>query len=71
VFPFGDAAGYGSAATLRLNKPIVGIAGHPDVQGYWLVAADGGVFPFGHAAGLGSLAGVRLNQPVVGMLPIG
>ena len=36
-------------------------------QGYWLVAADGGVFAFGDDAFHGSAAGAPLNQPVVGM----
>ena len=37
-------------AASRLNKPIVGMAATPDGQGYWLVAADGGIFTFGDAA---------------------
>ncbi len=36
-------------------------------QGYWLVAADGGVFTFGDAAYYGSTGAIRLNQPIVGM----
>jgi hypothetical protein len=36
-------------------------------QGYWLVAADGGIFPFGSAVGLGSTGNVALNKPIVGM----
>ena len=36
-------------------------------EGYWLVAADGGIFPFGAAGGLGSTGGMTLNQPIVGM----
>ena len=32
-----------------LNAPIVGIAATPDGDGYYLVAADGGVFTFGDA----------------------
>ena len=35
-------------------------------QGYWLVAADGGVFSFGDAGFYGSMAGTHLNAPVVG-----
>ena len=38
-------------------------------NGYWLVAADGGVFRYGDAAYHGSAAGLRLNAPVVGLLP--
>jgi hypothetical protein len=36
-------------------------------QGYWLVAADGGIFSFGDASFYGSMAGTHLNAPVVGM----
>jgi hypothetical protein len=36
-------------------------------QGYWLVAADGGVFPFGSAKGFGSTGGINLRQPIIGM----
>jgi hypothetical protein len=27
IFPFGDAGGWGSTGNLRLNQPIVGMAG--------------------------------------------
>jgi SpoIID/LytB domain protein len=37
------------------------------VDGYWVVAPDGGIFAFGNARFHGSMGGVRLNQPVVGM----
>jgi hypothetical protein len=46
---------------------MVGMAATSDGQGYWLVAADGGIFPFGDALGLGSTGNVHLNQPMVGM----
>ncbi|HTK15390.1 MAG TPA: hypothetical protein VL769_03280 [Acidimicrobiia bacterium] len=36
-------------------------------DGYWLVAADGGVFTFGDARFLGSMGASHLNQPVVGI----
>jgi hypothetical protein len=51
----------------RLNQPIVGIASTPDGQGYWEVAADGGVFAFGDAGYFGSTGNLTLNQPIVGM----
>ena len=44
VFNFGSAQFYGSAGSLHLNAPIVGMAVTPDGGGYWLVASDGGIF---------------------------
>jgi Cu/Zn superoxide dismutase len=38
-------------------------------DGYWLVAADGGVFSFGDAGFHGSAGDLRLAQPIVGMVP--
>ena len=49
VFNYGDAGFFGSASTLKLTQPVVGIAATPDGKGYWLVSADGGVYPFGTA----------------------
>jgi hypothetical protein len=39
----------------------------PSGEGYWLVAADGGIFSFGDASFLGSTGALHLNQPIVGM----
>ena len=64
---YGDAAFYGSTATMGLNKPIVAMAATPDGKGYWLVASDGGVFAYGDAAFYGSTGSLVLNRPVVGM----
>ena len=54
--------------------PVVGIVPDPDGDGYWMVAADGGVFSF-RASFRGSLPGVvpydRLFAPVNGMVPYG
>ena len=47
----------------------VGSSGGTD--GYWVVAANGGVYPFGSAPNYGSMAGTRLNAPVIGMAPTG
>ena len=81
VFTFGDANFYGSMAGKHLNAPVVGIARtpfyspapgqlpNPGAEGYWLVAADGGVFSFGDAQFYGSMGGKHLNAPVVGMAP--
>ncbi len=51
----------------HLNARVVGMAMTPDGNGYWLVAADGGVFTFGDAGFFGSMAGQHLAGPVVGM----
>jgi hypothetical protein len=67
IFPFGDAAGLGSAGAVRLSAPIVGMDATPDGQGYWLVASDGGIFPFGNAVGYGGTGGTHLSSPIVGM----
>ena len=47
----------------------VGSSGGTD--GYWVVAANGGVYPFGSAPNYGSMAGSHLNAPVIGMAPTG
>jgi Right handed beta helix region len=67
IFNYGDAGFYGSAGSLKLNKPIVGMAPTPDGKGYWLVASDGGVFSYGDATFYGSTGGIKLNQPIVGI----
>jgi hypothetical protein len=36
-------------------------------NGYWLVAADGGVFTFGNSTFHGSMGGRHLNAPIVGL----
>lgn len=54
VFAHGDATFFGSAASLRLNQPIVDLEPAPDGRGYWLLGGDGGVFSFGGAGFLGS-----------------
>ncbi len=66
VFNFGANAFYGSAGSLHLNAPVVGIAPDND-PGYWLVASDGGIFNYGDAGFFGSAGGIHLNKPVVGM----
>ncbi len=47
------------------SNPVVPI--QPTVNGYWLVASDGGIFAFGDAGFYGSTGSLHLNQPVVGM----
>ncbi|MFV1990752.1 MAG: CAP domain-containing protein, partial [Acidimicrobiales bacterium] len=46
---------------------IVGMASTSKGDGYWLVAADGGIFAFGKAKFFGSAGGTRLARPVVGI----
>jgi hypothetical protein len=56
IFAYGDAVFYGSAGSIHLNQPVVGMAPFGNDAGYWLVAADGGVFTYGAAPFLGSPA---------------
>ena len=67
VFNYGGASFNGSAGSLKLNQPVVGMAATPDGGGYWLVASDGGIFSYGDAVFRGSTGAMKLNQPVVGM----
>jgi len=67
IFAYGDAGFYGSTGSLRLNRPVVGMAATPDGRGYWLVASDGGIFAYGDAGFFGSTGSLRLDRPVVGM----
>ena len=69
VFTFGSAGFYGSTGSMRLNKPVVGMAPTPDHRGYWLVASDGGVFAYGDAGFYGSTGSMILNKPIIGMIP--
>src|SRR5207244_8374684 len=41
----------------------------PPPNGYWMVAADGGIFTFGTATFKGSTGDKPLNKPIVGMTP--
>ena len=67
IFAYGDAAFYGSAGSLHLNKAIVAMAVTPDGHGYWLASADGGIFAYGDAAFYGSAGSLHLNKPIVAM----
>ena len=69
IFSFGDAGFYGSTGSLRLNRPIVGMAKTHDAKGYWLVASDGGIFNYGTAQFHGSMGGRPLDAPIVGLAP--
>ena len=65
IFAFGDAAFFGSTGSMRLNRPVVGMAAAPGGGGYWLVASDGGLFSFG-APFEGAATGL-LHRAAVGM----
>ena len=67
VFTYPNAQFHGSAGSLPLNKPVVGMAATADGGGYWLVASDGGIFDYGDAGFYGSRGGQPLNKPIVGM----
>ena len=67
IFNYGDAGFFGSAGSLRLNKPVVGISPTITGLGYYLVASDGGIFNYGDSTFVGSQGGSPLNSPVVGM----
>jgi len=67
VFTYGAAAFHGSAGSLPLSRPIVGMASTPDGNGYWEVSSDGGVFSFGNAGFYGSAGNLHLQRPIVGM----
>ena len=69
IFNYGDAAFLGSAGSLTLNKPVVGMAA-PVSGGYYLVASDGGIFSYPTTNGppfFGSTGSIKLNKPIVGM----
>lgn len=57
----------GDMSGRHLNAPVVGMSPTTDGQGYWLVAADGGMFTFGDATFHGSTGSIRLNKPIVAM----
>ena len=67
IFTYGRASFFGSAGSLHLNKPIVGMAAAPNGGGYWLVASDGGIFSYGNTLFYGSTGSISLNKPIVGM----
>ena len=67
IFSHGQAGFYGSTGNIKLNQPVVGMAGTPSMKGYWMVATDGGIFSCGDAGFYGSTGAVALNKPIVGM----
>jgi hypothetical protein len=66
LFAFGAARDDG-APPQPLHRPVVGIEATASGNGYWVVAADGGIFAFGDAPFLGSTGGTALREGVVDM----
>ena len=76
MFAYGDAKYEGSAATVPLSAPIVGISPTSTGSGYYLVGADGGVFAYGDAKFSGTISttlGTPTPSPAVGITadPVG
>ena len=71
IITFGDAQSINAPVGPALSSVMVGMAtdpaAHSGEQGYWMVAADGGVFAQGAATFYGSTGALRLTAPVVGM----
>jgi hypothetical protein len=63
-------AGAPTAAIANLKGAIVDIVPTNSGNGFYLIAADGGVFAFGSADFHGSLGSVRLNSPIVDIAPL-
>src|SRR6476619_3654949 len=51
----------------HLNQPVINMEPSKSGNGYWLVAADGGIFTFGQAQFFGSMGDQKINQPVFDM----
>ena len=60
-----SAAGNYSNGFVR--QTLVVVNAPLSTNGYWFVAADGGIFSFGNAKFYGSMGGRHLNAPIVGM----
>ena len=61
---------YGSAGSVKLAQPIVGMAATHTGAGYRIVAADGGIFNYGDAPLVGSAASRNSPSPFVGMAAV-
>ena len=60
------SASAGATQVAKTHANAVASCSGPDGEGYWQVAADGGVFNYGDAGFFGSMGGRALVQPVVG-----
>ncbi len=65
--PVGGAPAGATVDAVFTGSTAFGVSSASDGQGYWLVAADGGIFAYGDAGFFGSHGGAPLNQPIVGM----
>ncbi|MBI2169544.1 MAG: N-acetylmuramoyl-L-alanine amidase [Actinobacteria bacterium] len=72
---FGGARNYGDLRNVGVTTRVVGAAGTPNAQGYWMVDPTGAVYSFGAAGFFGSLPGLRQagrrigSAPVIGIAP--
>src|SRR5207253_9281442 len=55
---------FGSTGNIKLAQPIIGIVPTNSNNGYWFVAADGGIFSFGDAKSFTPKLG---GSPVTGV----
>ncbi|MDQ1396726.1 MAG: hypothetical protein QOG64_1985 [Acidimicrobiaceae bacterium] len=64
-----DVAGTTFQSQFGLKSTWFDITNSPTggLQGYWLVAGDGGIFTFGNAQFFGSTGNIRLNSPILTM----
>jgi hypothetical protein len=67
VFPFGSAKGFGSAADMHLDSPVVGLGQLPGNDGYDVATANGKVYAFSASLDCANSSGLQLNQPIVGI----
>ena len=67
-----SVSGSDFAAAFGLMSNWFSITNSPSggLNGYWLVASDGGIFSFGAAPFFGSTGAMHLNRPVVGMAAV-
>ena len=62
-----EVAEISTSSDVTFVDAVYSVYGPGYVQGYWMVASDGGVFSFGGAAFYGSTGSLTLNKPIEGM----